>query len=67
MNPISPNPPVVCDDATVKNSDSTYLETVASGGTLALPDTTYNFIVNGVTTSVTIPSLKNETFNVVWQ
>jgi hypothetical protein len=61
-----PNP-VTCDDATVRNSDSTYLETVSSGGTLVLPDTTYNFIVNGVTTSVTIPSLKNETFNVVWQ
>jgi hypothetical protein len=67
MNPISPNPPVVCDDATVRNSDSTYLETVASGGTLVLPDTTYNFIVNGVTTSVTVPSLNDETFNIVWQ
>ena len=67
MNPINPNPPIVCDDATVRNSDSTYLETVVSGGTLILPDTTYNFIVNGVTTSVTIPSLKDETFNIVWQ
>jgi hypothetical protein len=67
MNPISPIPPVVCDDATVRNSDSTYLETVASGGTLVLPDTTYNFIVNGVTTSVTVPSLIDETFNIVWQ
>lgn len=38
MNPISPNPPVVCDDATVRNSDSTYLQTVASGSTLTLPD-----------------------------
>jgi|688.fasta_scaffold674316_2 hypothetical protein len=67
MNPITPNPPIVCDDATVRNSDSTYSETVASGGTLILPDTTYNFIVNGVTTSVTIPSIKDETFNIVWQ
>jgi hypothetical protein len=67
MNPINPNPPIVCADATVTNSDSTYLDTVASGGTLVLPDTTYNFIVNGVTTSVTIPSLKDETFNIVWQ
>ena len=67
MNPINPNPPISCADATVTNSDSTYLDTVASGGTLVLPDTTYNFIVNGVTTSVTIPSLKDETFNIVWQ
>lgn len=67
MNPISPNPPIVCEDATVTNSDGTYLTTVASGGLLVLPDTTYNFIVNGVTTSVTVPSIKDETFNIVWQ
>jgi hypothetical protein len=67
MNPISPNPPIVCEDATVTNSDGTYTTTVASGGLLILPDTTYNFIVNGVTTSVTIPSIKDETINVVWQ
>jgi hypothetical protein len=57
---------VPCADATVKNSDSTYLETVASGGTLTVPDTTYNFIVNDVTTSVTVPSLTDQTFNIVW-
>jgi hypothetical protein len=67
MNPIIPNPPLVCDDATVRNSDNTYLQTVPSGGTLTLPDTTYNFIVNGVTTSITIPSIKDETINVIWQ
>ena len=61
-----PNP-IVCADATVENSDQSYTATVASGGLLTLPDTTYNFIVNGVTTSVTVPSLKDETFNIVWQ
>jgi len=60
-------PSNICADATVENSDGTYSDTVASGGTLILPDTTYNFIVNGVTTSVTIPSIKDETFNIVWQ
>ena len=60
-------PPPSCADATVENSDGTYAASVASGGTLILPDTTYNFIVNGVTTSVTIPSIKDETFNIVWQ
>ena len=56
-----------CLDAFVQNSDGSYSASVASGGFLELPDTTYNFIVNGVTTSVTVPSLKNETFNIVWQ
>jgi hypothetical protein len=60
-------PSTICADAIVENSDRTYQTTVASGGTLILPDTTYNFIVNSVTTSVTIPSLKTETINVVWQ
>ena len=65
--PFTCTPIQPCADATVENSDGTYFETVASGSTLILPDTTYNFIVNGVTTSVTIPSLKDETFNILWQ
>lgn len=40
--------PVSCDDATVKNSDNSYSNTVASGGTLTLPDITYNVYVDGV-------------------
>jgi len=57
--------PSGCLDATVENSDSTYLTTVASGGTLVLPDTTYNFYVNNVLKDTqTIPSLKNETFEI---
>jgi len=65
---VAPGPPAPsCADAAVENSDGTYTDTVASGGTLILPDTTYNFIVNGVTTSVTVPSIKDETFNVIWQ
>lgn len=67
MNPITPEPPSECLPGIVENSDGTYTATVSSGGLLILPDTTYNFIVNGVTTSVTIPSLKDETFNIVWQ
>jgi len=35
----------VCADATVENSDASYSTTVASGGTLVVPDTTIN--VNG--------------------
>lgn len=56
-----------CEDATVINSDASYQATVESGGVLVLPDTTYNFVVNGNTTTVTIPTLKDETINVVWQ
>lgn len=64
---VTPNPALTCADATVINSDSTYTATVESGGTLVLPDTTYNFVVNGVTTTVTVPTLKDETINIVWQ
>jgi hypothetical protein len=59
--------PPSCEDATVQNSDGSYTATVPSGDTLILPDTTYNFIVNGNTTTVTVPSLTDETFNIVWQ
>lgn len=59
-----PNP-IVCADATVENTDLSYLTTVASGGTLVLPDTTYNFYVNNILKDTqTIPSLKNETFEI---
>jgi len=62
-----PPVPPECPSAFVQNSDGSYSEFVPSGDTLILPDTTYNFIVNGVTTSVTVPSLTDETFNIVWQ
>ena len=55
----------VCADATVENSDATYTDTVISGGTLVLPDTTYNIYVNGVLDqSFSVPTLKNETINI---
>ena len=38
-----PNP-IVCEDATVENSDGSYTDTVASGGTLILPDETINLV-----------------------
>lgn len=52
-------------DATVENSDASYADTVESGGTLVLPDTTYNVYVNGVfNQSVNLITLKNETLNI---
>lgn len=52
-------------DATVENSDVSYSQTVASGATLVLTDTTYEFKINNVLqTSVTVPSQVDYTFNV---
>ena len=63
----SPSGPSGCSPALVENSDLSYLVYVASGGTLNLPDTTINFNVGGNITSTTIPTLKTQTINVVWQ
>jgi hypothetical protein len=38
-----PNP-IICEDANVENSDGSYTATVASGGTLILPDETINLV-----------------------
>ena len=57
-----------CADATVENSTQSYIQTVASGGTLVLPDTTYEVYVDGVLQgSSTAPTLENNTINIVWQ
>ena len=54
-----------CSDATVENTDLSYLQTVASGGTLILADTTFNFYVNGVLDqTATVASMVNQTFNI---
>lgn len=58
-------PNITCDPATVRNTDSTYLTTVASGGTLVLADTIFNFYVNGVLDqTATVASMVNQTFNI---
>ena len=57
--------PTVCANATVENSNSTYTSSVASGGTLVLPDTTFEIYVNGVlNTTFTQPTLDNNTINI---
>ena len=55
-----------CAPAVVQNTDLSYLINVASGGTLIIPDTTINFNVGGNITVTTVPSLKDETINIVW-
>jgi hypothetical protein len=57
-----------CLDATVENSTQSYQQTVASGGTLVLPDTDFEVYVDGVLQgSSTAPTLENNTINIVWQ
>ena len=55
-------------DATIQNSDMTYFDSLPSGSTNTIADTTYNIYVNSLLTqTTTIPSLKNETINIIWQ
>lgn len=56
-----------CQPVNVTNSDQSYTATVASGGLLALPDTTYNINVDGVLQATfDAPTLSNQTINIVW-
>ena len=64
MNPIVPGQG---SNVVVSNSDDSFSVTISCGDDYTLPDTTYNFVVNGVTTTTTLPTLKNETINIVWQ
>lgn len=55
----------VCDDVTVRNSDSTFSTTVASGGTLVTDDTIVNVYVNSLfNQTATYPSLVDQTINI---
>lgn len=57
----------LCSDATVQSSAAAYSATVASGGTLVLPDTTYNIYVAGVLQATqVVETLKDETLNITW-
>jgi hypothetical protein len=68
MNPIEPNPPIVCEDGIVENSDGSYTATVPSGGLLILPDTTYNVYLNEVLVATEMAvTLGNFDINIVWQ
>ena len=68
MNPITPEPPVECQDGSVENSDESYTATVPSGGLLILPDTTYNVYLNSVIVATeTAVTLANFDINIVWQ
>lgn len=54
-----------CADAVVLNSDSSYNVSVPSGGSLTLPNTTFNIYVNGIlNNSVNFATLSNQTINI---
>jgi hypothetical protein len=57
-----------CADATVENSDLSYTNTVSSGGTLVLPDTTIEIFLDAVSQGTsTFPTLEpTTTVNLTW-
>ena len=57
-----------CSPSYVVNTDNSYHESVTSGETLTLPNTTLNLQIDGtqVATS-TFATLSNQTINLVWQ
>lgn len=60
-----PNP-ISCEDATVTNSNETYNETVVSGGTLVLPDTTFEIYLDTIfSATTTLPTLDTNTLNII--
>jgi hypothetical protein len=57
--------PGACANSTVENSNATYTDSVVSGGTLVLPDTTFDIYVNGVfNTTFDQPTLDTNTINI---
>jgi hypothetical protein len=66
-----PVPPDFCPvivDLLLRNSDASFVTTITGNTPLyVLADTTYNINIDGVITTTTIPTLKNETINIVWQ
>lgn len=50
------------------NSDASYTNTIAAPSTFVLPDTEYEVYVDGnLQASFSVPTLKDETINIVWQ
>ena len=57
-----------CEPVTVENSDQSYQQSVASGGTLVLPDRSIDINLDGVTVStVTYPAMTEPNITIVWQ
>jgi len=56
-----------CLAATVKNSDNTFNQSVASGATYILADEVFAVYLDGVLqSSVTVAAMQNNTINIIW-
>jgi hypothetical protein len=74
---VVPNDMTICDTGTyapfcapsfVVNTNGSYNQTVQSGATLTLPDTTFNVQIDGTQVSTnTYPTLSNQIINLAWQ
>jgi len=63
--PATESAEIVAPDGTIENTDNSYTDTVASGGTLILPDTTFELYVNDVlNTTFTQPTLGINIINI---
>jgi len=58
---------ITIGNSAVFNSDESYYEEIFAEQSLILPDTTIDFVVNGVTTSTTFPTLSDQIIDIVWQ
>jgi hypothetical protein len=57
-----------CAPALVVNSDGSFSQSIPSGDTYILPDTTYNIYVNEILqNTITVPTLTTTDINIVWQ
>jgi hypothetical protein len=53
------------EDSTVKNSDNSFNQTIPSGDTYTLADTTFEIYLDGILSNTTIlPSMVAETLNI---
>jgi hypothetical protein len=74
---VVPNDMTICDTGTyapfcapsfVVNTNASYSQTIQSGATLTLPDTTFNVQIDGsLVDTETYPTLSNQTINIAWQ
>jgi hypothetical protein len=64
----NPPPSGDCYPATVTNSNGSFTQSIPSGDTYILPDTTYNVYVDEILqNTVTAPTLEATEINIIWQ
>lgn len=59
---------IAIQDTTIENTDASFTDTALAESNYVLPDTTFNvYVSNVLQDSITVPTLKDETINIVWQ